>query len=292
MVNPMARQRRANYQHLQNRGDGTMTEPLLLRTETDGILEVVLNRPAKLNAINRDMWAGIRDAVEDFRNRRDLRVMLIRANGSYFSAGVDLTGPEAPFGDSPSEARNWMRRDLSSGMLRMLVEMERIEKPFVIAHHAMCIGGALELSLSCDFRLASQSAQYWFPEMQFGMLPLSGGISRLTRIVGPHWANWLAVANMKISADDALRMGLIHTIYPDNAFETNVRAFCKRLAGFPAEATAAGKVAIDLAADLDSNQARQVEAMAYSSLTFTPEFEALHEGIRDRLSGRDRAEGS
>ena len=189
-----------------------MSEPLLLRTETGGILEIVLNRPAKLNAINREMWEGIRDAIEDFRARHELRVMLFRANGKYFSAGSDLTDYDGNFDESPMRARDWMRRDLSAGMHRMLVEMERIEKPFVVAHHAMCIGGSLELSLSCDFRLASRSAQYWFPEMQFGMVPLSGGISRLTRLVGAHWANWMAVANMKVNAERALAIGLIHEI--------------------------------------------------------------------------------
>jgi enoyl-CoA hydratase len=240
-----------------------MSEPLLLRTETGGVLEIVLNRPAKLNAINREMWEGIRDAIEDFRSRHELRVMLFRANGKYFSAGSDLTDYDGDFEDSPMRARNWMRRDLSAGMHRMFVEMERIEKPFVVAHHAMCIGGSLELSLSCDFRLASRSAQYWFPEMQFGMVPLSGGISRLTRLVGPHWANWMAVANKKISAERALAIGLIHEV---------------------------GKMAIQLAADLGSDDARQVERLAFSSLTFAPEYTKLHESIRARLSKHDPGE--
>ena len=264
-----------------------MSEPLLLRTETGGVLELVLNRPAKLNAINREMWEGIRDAVEDFRSRHELRVMLFRANGKYFSAGSDLTDYDGDFEDSPMRARNWMRRDLSAGMHRMFVEMERIEKPFVVAHHAMCIGGSLELSLSCDFRLASRGAQYWFPEMQFGMVPLSGGISRLTRLVGPHWANWMAVANKKITAERALAIGLIHEIYPDEIFESEVRGFCEMLAGHPVEATAVGKMAIQLAADLGSDDARQVERLAFSSLTFAPEYTKLHESIRARLSKHD-----
>jgi enoyl-CoA hydratase len=264
-----------------------MSEPLLLRSEISGVLEIVLNRPAKLNAINREMWEGIRDAIEDFRGRRDLRVMLFRANGRYFSAGSDLTDYDGDFDDSPMGARNWMRRDLSAGMHRMLVEMERIEKPFVVAHHGMCIGGSLELSLSCDFRLASRSAQYWFPEMQFGMVPLSGGISRLTRIVGPHWANWMAVANAKVSAERALSMGLIHEIYPDETFETEVRSFCEMLAGHPAEAVAVGKMAIGLAADLASDDARQVERLAFSSLTFSREYTELHQKIRARLAADD-----
>jgi enoyl-CoA hydratase len=267
-----------------------MSEPLLLRTETGGVLEIVLNRPAKLNAINREMWEGIRDAIEDFRSRHELRVMLFRANGKYFSAGSDLTDYDGDFEDSPMRARNWMRRDLSAGMHRMFVEMERIEKPFVVAHHAMCIGGSLELSLSCDFRLASRGAQYWFPEMQFGMVPLSGGISRLTRLVGPHWANWMAVANMKVTAERALAIGLIHEIYPDEIFESEVRGFCAMLAGHPVEATAVGKMAIQLAADLGSDDARQVERLAFSSLTFAPEYTKLHEKIRARLSKHDTDE--
>jgi enoyl-CoA hydratase/carnithine racemase len=101
-----------------------MSEPLLLRSETSGVLEIVLNRPAKLNAINREMWEGIRDAVEHFRVQHDLRVMLFRANGRYFSAGNDLTDYDGDFDDSPMRARNWMRRDLAAGMHRMLVEME------------------------------------------------------------------------------------------------------------------------------------------------------------------------
>ena len=267
-----------------------MSEPLLLRTETGGVLEIVLNRPAKLNAINREMWEGIRDAIEDFRTRHELRVMLFRANGKCFSAGSDLTDYDGDFEDSPMRARNWMRRDLSAGMHRMFVEMERIEKPFVVAHHAMCIGGSLELSLSCDFRLASRSAQYWFPEMQFGMVPLSGGLSRLTRLVGPHWANWMAVANMKVSAERALAIGLIHEIYPDETFEAEVRGFCEMLAGHPVEATAVGKMAIQLVADLGSDDARQVERLAFSSLTFAPEYTRLHEKIRARLSKHDADE--
>jgi enoyl-CoA hydratase len=64
------------------------------------------------------------------------------------------------------------------GMQRIYDEMEAIEKPFVVAHHAPCVGGGLELSLSCDFRLAAKSARYSFPEGKFGVLPASNGVSR------------------------------------------------------------------------------------------------------------------
>src|SRR3546814_13973752 len=75
------------------------------------------------------------------------------------------------------------------GMQTLWQEMELVEKPIVAAHHAMCVGGGLEMSLSCDFRLAAASAGYWFPEMKMAMVPASGGISRLTRLCGPHWSS-------------------------------------------------------------------------------------------------------
>jgi enoyl-CoA hydratase/carnithine racemase len=269
-----------------------MSEPVLLKSESGGILEVVLNRPEKLNAINHEMWAGIRDAVEEFRTNPALRVLLFRAKGRYFSAGADLTDYDGGFGDSPAGARNWMRRQLGQGMHRTLEEMEKIEKPIVVAHHAMCIGGSLELSLSCDFRVAGASAQYWFPEIQFGMVPLSGGISRLTRIIGPHWAKWMSVANMRVSAERALAMGLVHEVYPDDQLEAETRKFCEMLAGHPVEATAAGLLAIELCADLPSDQARQVERLTFSSLTFARGYTEMHERIINRLGGSGRSDGS
>jgi len=262
-----------------------MSEPVLLKSESGGILELVLNRPDKLNAINHEMWAGIRDAVEEFRTRHDLRVLLIRANGKYFSAGADLTNFDGDYAGSPMRARNWMRRDLNQGSFRMFEEMEKIEKPIVISNHAMCIGGALELSLACDFRLAGASAQYWFPEMQFGMLPLTGGVSKLVRAIGPHWARWMVIANEKVSAERALTMGLIHQVYPDDQLEAETRAFCEKLANYPVEAVAAGKLAIELCADLPADQSKQVERLTYSSLALSKEYTDLFDGMRDRLGG-------
>ena len=92
-------------------------------------------------------------------------------------------------------------------MHRIYDEMEAIEKPIVVAHQGPCVGGGLEISLSCDFRLAAKSASYAFPEGKFGVLPASNGVSRLARIVGTHWTRYLIMANLPASADRALIMG-------------------------------------------------------------------------------------
>jgi enoyl-CoA hydratase/carnithine racemase len=164
--------------------------------------------------------------------------------------------------------------------------MERVEKPIVVAHHATCVGGGLEMSLSCDFRLAAKSANYWFPEMQMGMLPLSNGVSKLTRICGGHWAKWMVVANEKVSAEDARIMGLVHKVYPDETFEEEVRAFCRKLAAFPLEVVTAGKLAVDMAQDLGSEQARHLERLVFSSLTFIPDKDKMLSDVVKKLKGK------
>ena len=261
-----------------------MTEPVLLVSERDNILECVLNRPEKYNALNIELADRLFDASQLYAERRDLHVMLIRANGKYFSAGADLHGglfPD-PNEKSPSGFRRSYRNRPTS-LHPLNDELEAIEKPIVVAHHAPCLGGALEMSLSCDFRLAAKSARYGLPETAIGALPGSGGTSRLTRIIGPHWARWFIMANLQMDADRALMVGLVHDVYPDETFEQNVWDFCTRLAKQPPETVAAAKLAIELVADLERGQARNVERLAVSSLVFGEEHRELLAAMRAKL---------
>jgi enoyl-CoA hydratase/carnithine racemase len=157
-------------------------------------------------------------------------------------------------------------------MHRIYDEMEHIEKPIVVAHQAMCVGGGLEMSLSCDFRLAAKNAAYSFPEGKFGVLPASNGVSRLTRICGPHWARYLIMGNMIANADKALIMGLVHEVYPDETFEEDVMNFCRHLAMQDGEQMGTAKIAIELAHDVSRDQGRHVERMANSALMLSPEY--------------------
>jgi enoyl-CoA hydratase/carnithine racemase len=264
-----------------------MSEPSVLVAERDTILELVLNRPAKLNAINLDMANGLFAATRTFAARRDLRVMLIRSHGRFFSAGADLTDATMP---DPSERsmsayRQWYRSGIGS-LHPMFDEFEAIEKPIVVAHHAACLGGALEMSLSCDFRLAAKSARYGLPETTIGALPGSGGTSRLTRLVGPHWARWFIMANLEMDAERALAIGLVHDVYADDEFETRVWEFCRHLVRQPPETVAAAKLAIELTADLDRAQARNVERLANTALVFGDEHRRLFDAMLEKIEKR------
>jgi enoyl-CoA hydratase/carnithine racemase len=250
-----------------------MTEPAhLLVAEEGPILTATLNRPEKLNALSNETMTLFEQALQRFRETRSLKVMLIRATGRYFCSGADLKEP--PDGITPLTASTIREnhRVRNRGMQRIYDEMEHIEKPIVVAHHAMCVGGGLELSLSCDFRLASTQAGYAFPENLMGVLPASNGVSRLTRLCGPHWARWLIMGNKPIDAETARMIGLVHAVYPPDKFEAEVLAFCQHLAQQNAEQMGAAKIAIELCADVSRDQGRHVERLANSSLMLNPDY--------------------
>ena len=255
--------------------------PHLLIDEDEAILIATLNRPDKLNALSGEMMRLFEAALHRFRDTATLKVMLIRASGRYFSAGADMRGGDTAPAKSASAIREKHRLQLH-GMHRIYDEMEAIEKPIVVAHHATCLGGGLELSMSCDFRLAAKSARYGFPEGKFGVLPASNGVSRLTRLVGTHWARYIIMANLPVDADRALMMGLVHEVYADETFGEDTLRFCRHLAQQNAEQMGAAKIAIEMARDVGLAQARNVERMANSALMLNPEYLA---GIARYIEG-------
>lgn len=250
---------------------------MLVNVVEDNILVATFNRPDKLNAMSPELMAILDEAVQRFRDDDALKVMLINSTGRYFSAGADLksnktdAGNSKGMGEKGSQVREGHRRN-ATRMRQVWDEMEAIEKPFVVAHHARCVGGSLEMSLSCDFRLAAKSASYSFPEGNFGVLPATNGVSRLVRLVGPHWARLMIMANTPLDAEEARIAGLVHKIFPDETFQDDVMAFCRHVAKQNGEFLGTAKIAIELAHDLGRDQAAQVERMANSVLMIQPSY--------------------
>jgi enoyl-CoA hydratase len=241
-----------------------MSEHVIER-EYDGILEFCLNRPEKLNAITPGMLDQLRAAVRKFAADPALRVMLISSQGRYFTSGLEVTADiSPPEGSSTLEGRMWYRNTYHT----LFDEIEAVEKPIVAAHQGHCFGGGLELSLSCDFRFAADCATYRLPEIDIGALPGSGGISRLVRVAGPHWARWLVMAGERVTAAEAVMMGFVHKVYRAEEFDASVRDFCRKLAQQPYEMLGLAKLSIELAKDLDRAQGRNVERIA-NSILFT-----------------------
>jgi enoyl-CoA hydratase len=247
------------------------------RDEQDGVVTITFTRDRKLNAVSEEMLDGLRGAIRDLEDRDDLRVLLITAEGRYFSAGIDIGGLQARSPSGVTLRSNYRK-------LHQLFDMfEVVEKPVVLAAQGPCIGVGVEMASSCDFRLGSDSAHFGLPEVvNLAVIPGSGGISRLTRLVGPHWAKWLAVACENVTADEALAMGFLHRVIPAANFPADALAFAKKLATLPGDAMGVAKLAVDAAADVDRITARNVDRLANTALLQSPDHLAKIAAFRAR----------
>lgn len=234
------------------------------REDRDGVAVVTLDRQDKRNAMSIAMRDAIWAAVEDLREREDLRVLLIRAEGAFFTAGIDIVEHQKTSSHTRSMMR--FRRDYRRNLHQFLDEMEAVEKPVVMAINGPCLGLGVEMAGAVDFRIASETAWFALPEVDLGMIAGSGGTSRIVRLCGVGWAKWLGMAGERMDADTARIAGLVQAVWPQDRFEAEVWAFCERLTKRPADAMGVSKLAIDLCRDLDRASGRTVERLVNTPL--------------------------
>jgi enoyl-CoA hydratase len=257
---------------------GALVTPKIRRTQTDGVLTVTFTRDEKFNAVDDDMLDELRSAVADLGDRHDVRVLVITAEGRYFTAGIDVGrfgGEREPSG--VAVRRNYRRLHV------LLDEIEVIEKPVILAAQGPCLGLGVELGVSCDFRLAAERATFALPEIAtLALIPGSGGISRLTRVVGPHWTRWLAMAGQSVDAEQAVNIGLAHQVLADEGFAEAVQAFAQGLARASGEALGLAKLAIEAAATADRRTSRDIDRIANTLLVLSDEHREAVEAFRNR----------
>jgi enoyl-CoA hydratase/carnithine racemase len=184
----------------------------LVTTEDRGaVRHIVLNRPEKRNAMNQALLLELGDALRAAGDDASVHCVVLRGEGPVFSAGVDL-GELASFAGDPSVLRPFRNVFLDCANL-----CEAMPKPVVCQIHRACFGGALEIALGCDLRIASDDAQLGLPEVKFGIIPDVGGSSRLPAVVGLGRAKELIMTARTIDAAEAQRIGLLNRVVaPDD----------------------------------------------------------------------------
>jgi len=240
------------------------------------LMTVTLNRPEKLNAVNREMTEVLRDAIWTFGDRQDLRVLIIAGVGRYFTAGLDIS--QAAMDDrlnaeGESRTRIDIRRKYRARYHTLFDELEVIEKPVILAAQGPCLGVGVELAVSCDFRFCTPEAFFGLPEIRIGGIASSGGISRLTRLVGPAWSKWINLAGKNIDAQTARMIGLVHEIYPADEFLDRVEEFALELIALPEEQLGLAKLTVDAVTAEDREKGRHFERLAFSALQGLPGME-------------------
>jgi enoyl-CoA hydratase/carnithine racemase len=179
----------------------------LIVTEDRGpVRHVVLNRPEKRNAMNQALLRELAAALQAAAAASAVQCVVLRGEGPVFSAGVDL-GELGSFAGDTSVLRPFRRVFLECANL-----CEEMAKPVVCQIHRTCVGGALEVALGCDLRVASSDAQFGLPEVKFGIIPDVGGSTRLPAVVGLGRAKELIMTARLIDAAEAERIGLVNRV--------------------------------------------------------------------------------
>src|SRR6185369_8772707 len=194
-----------------------------------GVARITLNRPDKHNAITSEMMSALRDALQRAGDDSTVRVLLIRGAGKDFCAGLDLS--EVLKSAENAEVALASARRLGD----LYIAMRRNPKPIVAAVQGRALGGGAGIATASDLILASESAQFGYPEVKLGFIP---GIvfTMLQRAVNERQAMELALTGEPLSASRSHAIGLINRVYPDSEFDASVESYVAALAAQSATA--------------------------------------------------------
>lgn len=186
----------------------TGTDKLVLTEKADGIGRMQFNRPERLNAFNNELMHESMAALDAFAADDDVDVVVVSGAGRAFSPGFDLKAAAERNLDSVDKVRAQMTLQFD-----FIMKFWLSPKPTIAAVHGYCIAGAFEVSLACDMTVTAASARFGEPEARFG----TGAVAMLFPwVTGPKQAKEiLFTGEDRISADDALRMGLVNRVVPD-----------------------------------------------------------------------------
>ena len=231
---------------------------------SEGAAILTLNRPQTLNSWNQKMRDELREAVRGLVADDALRVLVITGEGRAFSAGEDVRGMQG-LTELGSKGFRRVARDIHN----VFDELEAMEVPVIAAVNGVAAGGGLELALSCDFRFAADTAKLGFPENNVGLIPGSGGCSRLVKLVGIAKAKRLVMGGEMIPARRALEMGLVDEVFAPEELLPRTREFAAQLAAKAPLALGLAKLVLNAAANVDPDTGRQLERLGQSVLKST-----------------------
>lgn len=195
----------------------------------ENVLIIRLNRPDKLNSFHSDMGEEVQDALSEAERKDDIRSVLITANGRAFCAGQDLAEAMAVSDDPDKELSDIV----NDTYLPIITKIRIIEKPVICAVNGTAAGAGANIALACDIVVASEKAKFIQSFSAIGLIPDSGGTYILPRLVGYGRAAALAFLGEAVSADEAVKMGMIWKCYAEDTYYEEAWKIASRLAKMP-----------------------------------------------------------
>lgn len=254
----------------------------LLSVKKEGMIALItLENPKKLNAISAKLVLEMHAALHDIEYDDNVRVAVITGStaGIAFCAGYNLeeissikTGR-----DFYPTARN---------IHKLFFEMEGMGKPIIAAINGLTLGGGCEMAMACDIRIAAESAAFGVPEILLGLLPAAGGMTRLPRLVGPAVAKEMIFTGRQVKADEALRIGLVNKVVPNDQLMKEAMELAQLIAEKPPISIATGKITVNRNMEADQYSATMNESAAICKVLDT---EDAREGLKSFLEKRKPA---
>lgn len=189
-----------------------MDTPDPFKVEYEGpIAWLILNRPDKRNSMGMDFFSSLQAHCVELDRNPEIRVVVIRAEGKSFTAGLDLMEAGALLTDTSAAGRETLRQTISR-LQDNISSIEKCRKPVIAAIHGHCIGGGIDLISACDIRIAAKDSKFSIRETRIAIIADLGTLQRLPHIVGQGWFGELALTGRDFTAEEALKIGLITRI--------------------------------------------------------------------------------
>jgi enoyl-CoA hydratase/carnithine racemase len=214
----------------------------VITEDAAAVRHVILNRPEKRNAMSQALLGELAGALRAAADDPAVQCVVLRGEGPVFSAGVDL-GELMSFASEPGVLRPFRNVFLECANL-----CEAMPKPVVCQIHGACFGGALEVALGCDLRVAAEDSKLGLPEVKFGIIPDVGGSSRLPAVVGLGRAKELIMTARTIDAAEAHAIGLLNRVAPAAELDALTQALVDELLAHSPIAVGRAKRVMDASA--------------------------------------------
>ncbi|HVL89010.1 MAG TPA: enoyl-CoA hydratase-related protein [Actinomycetota bacterium] len=254
-----------------------MSEDKVLYEVDDRVAVVTLNRPDRLNAMDADVFRLLTEHARRAAADPQVRAVVVRGEGRSFSSGLDIS----LFGQQASED-GVPRIDIES-LQRAFTVYEECPKPTVAAVQGHALGGALQLAIACDIRIAATDAVFSAAEVRWGIIPDLGATQRLPRLIGLGRAKEMVLTGRNVTADEAGHWGLVNRICEPDALLKEAMSLASQLAVGPPLALAAAKRLTGSALDRPVAEGLDREAQAQRTLLASQDFrEAVTAGFEKR----------
>lgn len=235
------------------------TERMIVETE-GAIGWMIFNNPGRRNAVSLDMWQAIPVILDEFERDPAVRVIVLRGAGKDFSSGGNIAG----FMEASPEHVSHLADNVAAP--------ERCSKPVIAQLRGYCFGVGFELSLACDFRIASETAEFALPEMRIGMIPGSGGSARLLQMIGIARTKDMVMRSRRVKARQAFDWGFITDCLPDAELDAAVARLVEELRAFSPLAQRTIKHVLNQGQHLPLRGAIELEGQAYGRLRSSADF--------------------